>query len=68
MDDLASDCRPPAPCSEPDCDRAVAVLCYVPWDDDRPVCAPHGRSLGQRAGVVVEALPESEDDLLGLEE
>jgi hypothetical protein len=48
-------------CTEPDCERDAAVVVYVPWAEDRPVCAAHGRALVQQDGVVatpIEDAPE----------
>ena len=48
-------------CAETDCDREAAVVVYVPWAEDRPVCAPHGRALVRQDGVVampIEDAPE----------
>lgn len=47
-------------CSEDDCDREAAVMVYVPWAEDRPVCAAHGRALVQQDGVVADPLEESD--------
>lgn len=43
----------------------MAVELHIPWTDNRLVCAPHARTLGQREGVVADPLPDSRDDLLG---
>lgn len=43
-------------CSEPACTRPASVRLYVPWAEDRNVCAAHGRALVQRDGVVAEPL------------
>lgn len=43
-------------CAEPGCDREVAVLLRIPWDDDRAVCTGHARSMAQQEGVVAEPL------------
>ncbi|GAB3027443.1 hypothetical protein [Natronobiforma cellulositropha] len=51
-------------CAEADCERPAAVELHIPWAANRLVCAPHGRVLGQREGVVVEALPDSGKYLL----
>ena len=48
-------------CTEADCDRPAAVMLYVPWAEDRPVCAAHGRALVQQDGVVAEPLDEGWD-------
>jgi hypothetical protein len=47
-------------CSEEDCDREAAVRLYVPWDENRDVCAAHARVLAQRDGVVAMALDDAE--------
>ncbi|WP_168192957.1 MULTISPECIES: hypothetical protein [Halostella] len=47
-------------CTESDCDRKAAVRLYVPWDEDRNVCASHARVLVQRDGVVAMALDDAE--------
>lgn len=51
-------------CSEPDCNRPVAVELHIPWGENRLVCAPHARVLGQQDGVVPDPLPDGEDHLL----
>lgn len=52
------------PCSEPDCERPVAVELHIPWDDNRLVCAAHARVIGRRDGIVADPLPERRDALL----
>ena len=52
-------------CAEEDCDRPAAVELHIPWDENRVVCAPHGRALAQQEGVVAQALPDSDEHLLG---
>ncbi|MHC3439600.1 hypothetical protein ACYJ1Y_16285 [Natrialbaceae archaeon A-gly3] len=52
-------------CSEPDCSRRVAVELHVPGRENRLVCAPHARVIGQREGVVPEPLPDSGEDPCG---
>lgn len=47
-------------CAEAGCDRPVAVRVYVPWEADRDVCLPHGRSIAAQDGVVAEPLDEDE--------
>ncbi len=51
-------------CSEDGCDRSACVELHVPWDENRVVCAAHGRVLGRQDGVVADPLPDSADDLL----
>ncbi|MFW5939295.1 MAG: hypothetical protein ACOCSD_02920 [Halolamina sp.] len=46
-------------CTEADCNREAAVVLHVPWDEDRPVCAAHGRALVQQDGVVAEPLTDA---------
>lgn len=46
-------------CTEPDCEREAAVVVYIPWDADRPVCAPHARVLAQTDGVVAEPIADA---------
>ena len=48
-------------CTEDGCDRDAAVMLYVPWERDRPVCAAHARALVQREGVV--AMPIEDADV-----
>ncbi|MFB6142333.1 MAG: hypothetical protein ABEJ30_03205 [Halorientalis sp.] len=47
-------------CAEDDCEREAAVMLYVPWEDDRPVCAPHARALVQQDGVVAMPLDDAD--------
>lgn len=47
-------------CTEDGCDREAAVMVYIPWAEDRPVCAAHGRALVQQDGVVADPLEESD--------
>ncbi|MFP9059937.1 hypothetical protein ACLI4R_05320 [Natrialbaceae archaeon A-chndr2] len=54
----------PETCSEPDCDRPVAVELHIPWTENRFVCAAHARVLGRQDGVVADPLPDSGSDLL----
>lgn len=49
-------------CSEPGCERPAAVLLYVPWDEDRAVCAAHARVLARKDGVVAEPIEGAEDE------
>lgn len=51
-------------CHESGCSREAVVKLYIPWDDDRDVCAAHARSLGQSEGVVADPRPDAGDDLL----
>lgn len=48
-------------CSEEGCDREAAVRLYVPWADDREVCAAHGRVLVQRDGVVAMPIEDADE-------
>jgi hypothetical protein len=48
-------------CTEEDCDREAAVVVYVPWAEDRPVCAAHGRALVQRDGVVATPIADADE-------
>ncbi|WP_290819356.1 hypothetical protein [Halovivax sp.] len=52
-------------CSEEDCDRAAVVELHIPWDENRHVCAAHGRVLGRQDGVVADPRTEDGEDLLG---
>ena len=52
-------------CAEDGCDRPGVVELHVPWDENRIVCAPHARILGQRDGVVADPLSDDGSDLLG---
>ncbi|MFB6353732.1 MAG: hypothetical protein ABEJ92_06565 [Halobacteriales archaeon] len=47
-------------CTEPGCQKPAAVRLYVPWADDRAVCAGHARALAQQDGVVAEPLPDAD--------
>ena len=49
-----------AECAESGCEREAAVRVYVPWEDDRDVCAPHARSIVQQDGVVAEPLDDTD--------
>ena len=49
-------------CTEEECDCEAAVMLYVPWAEDRPVCTAHGRALVQRDGVVAMPLADAADD------
>lgn len=49
-------------CTESGCERAAAVMVYVPWAEDRPVCAAHGRALVQQDGVVADPLEGAEEE------
>lgn len=51
--------HPVPTCSEPDCDEEAAVVVYVPWAEDRPVCAAHGRVIVQKDGVVAEPIEDA---------
>lgn len=48
-------------CTEPDCDADAAVVVHVPWAEDRPVCAAHGRALVQQDGVVATPIEDSSE-------
>jgi hypothetical protein len=50
-------------CSEPACERSASYQLLVPWDDDRPVCAGHARTLARQDGVVADALDAADDEL-----
>lgn len=47
-----------AECAEPDCQQDATVRVYVPWAQDREVCAAHARALAQQDGVVAESLDD----------
>lgn len=49
-------------CTEAGCDEPAAVMLYIPWDDDRPVCTAHARALARQDGVVAEPLPDAEGE------
>lgn len=49
-------------CSEPDCDRQVAVRLHIPWAEVRVVCLPHGRAIARQDGVVGVPLEEADWD------
>ena len=49
-------------CTEAGCDREAAVMLYVPWAEDRPVCTAHGRALVQRDGVVATPLADAAEN------
>ncbi len=49
-----------AECSEEGCQATAAVRLYVPWGEDRDVCASHARALVQQDGVVAMPLEESD--------
>lgn len=46
-------------CTQPDCEADAAVVLYVPWAEDRPVCAAHGRVLVQQEGVVATPIDDA---------
>ena len=50
----------PMECSEDGCDATAAVRIHVPWDEDRNVCAAHGRALVQQDGVVATTLEDTD--------
>lgn len=43
-------------CAEEGCSDPAEIRVYVPWDEDRDVCAAHARTLVQKEGVVAEPL------------
>lgn len=47
-------------CSEEGCEREAAVRVFVPWAEDRDVCAAHARSLATQDGVVASPLEDSD--------
>jgi hypothetical protein len=49
-------------CTEEGCDRAAAVRLYIPWADDRDVCAAHARVLARQDGVVAMPLEGADDE------
>lgn len=51
-------------CAEEGCDRPGVVELHVPWDENRVVCAPHARVLGQRDGVVADPLDAAAEHLV----
>lgn len=50
-------------CSEEGCDSEATFQLYIPWDDDRKVCAGHARVLGQTEGIVADPLESADDEL-----
>jgi len=50
-------------CAEEGCSRTAAFELYVPWEDNRVVCAAHARVAARQDGVVADALETAEDDL-----
>ena len=47
-------------CAEEGCERPAAIRVYVPWEEDRDVCLPHGRAIAAQEGVVGEPLDDDE--------
>lgn len=43
-------------CAEEGCSDPAEVRVYVPWAEDRNVCAGHARALVQQDGVVAKPL------------
>lgn len=52
----------PGQCSEAECEESATVRLYVPWDENRLVCAAHARALGQQDGVVASPLESTADE------
>jgi len=50
-------------CSEEGCDSRATFRLYIPWADDRQVCAGHARVLGQKEGVVADPLESADEEL-----
>lgn len=48
-------------CAEADCEAPAAVAVYVPWGEDRAVCAAHARSIARQDGVVAQPLEDADD-------
>ena len=49
-------------CAERGCGREATVRVYVPWEEDRDVCAPHARAIAQQDGVVAEPVVDADAD------
>ena len=50
-----------AACPEDGCDAEAVVELYIPWAENRLVCAGHARTLARQDGVVAEPLDGHED-------
>jgi len=50
-------------CSEDDCESSAAFELYVPWAENRAVCAGHARVESQKEGVVAQPLDSADDRL-----
>jgi hypothetical protein len=50
-------------CSEKGCDSEATFRLYIPWDDDRQVCAGHARVLGRKNGIVADPLETADEEL-----
>jgi hypothetical protein len=50
-------------CSEEGCENEATFELYIPWAEDRQVCAGHARVLGQKEGVVADPLESADEEL-----
>jgi len=50
-------------CSEEGCGSEATFQLYIPWDENRQVCAGHARVLGQTEGIVADPLESADDEL-----
>ena len=50
-------------CIEENCDSEATFKLYIPWADNRYVCAGHARVLGQKEGIVADPLESADDEL-----
>jgi hypothetical protein len=50
-------------CSQEGCDRTATFELYIPWTDNKVVCAAHARVDGQQDGVVADPLESADDEL-----
>lgn len=48
-------------CTEEGCTERAAVRLHVPWDENRVVCAGHGRVYAQTDGIVVDPLTDADE-------
>ena len=50
-------------CSEEGCESEATFQLYIPWAENRAVCAGHARVLGRKEGIVADPLETADEEL-----
>lgn len=49
-------------CTQDGCEGEATFELYIPWTENRVVCAAHARVEGQKDGIVADPLADADDE------